>query len=115
MRSCFSGIALAAFAALALLSACSRLTGSAPSLLTLYFTCDTNGRIEPCGCFTGQHGGLTRLKSYLSEVAPPRRVLVDVGNAIEGPADYQVIKYRYLQRAYGEMGYAALNVGLREA
>src|SRR3954471_6002543 len=114
MRCSTSCAALALLAAV-VLAGCERTSTHATTPIALYFTCDTNGRIEPCGCFTGQHGGLTRLKSYLSEAAPPRRVLVDVGNAIEGPADYQVIKYRYLQRAYGEMGYAALNVGLREA
>jgi hypothetical protein len=42
-------------------------------------------------------------------------VKVDVGDAIRGPADYEVIEYRYIQRAFAAMGYEALNVGHREA
>jgi nitrate/TMAO reductase-like tetraheme cytochrome c subunit len=99
---------------LASVAACSR-QATKPAPLALTFTCDTNGRIEPCGCFTGQYGGLTRLKTWLDEQPGPRPLLVDVGNAIEGPADYQLLKYRYVQRAYAGMGYAALNVGEREA
>ncbi len=42
-------------------------------------------------------------------------MLVDIGDAIEGPADYQLLKYGYVQRALASLGYAALNVGEREA
>lgn len=84
--------------------------------LTVYFTCDTIGRLEPCGCFTGQHGGLTRLRSWLELNPPPGVSLkVDVGGAIAGQHDYDLIQYRYLAQAYQSMGYAALNVGGREA
>jgi nitrate/TMAO reductase-like tetraheme cytochrome c subunit len=113
MRSFFRRSAVA-LALLASLAACSPKAAK-PAPLELAFTCDTNGRIEPCGCFAGQYGGLTRLKTWLDEQPAPRPLLVDVGNAIEGPADYQLLKYRYVQRAYAGMGYSALNIGEREA
>jgi len=98
------------------LVSCSKSQWSAvPSDLTLYFTCDTNGRLEPCGCFSGQHGGLTRLKTHLNYATARDLILVDVGNAIEGPADYQIIKYDYIRKAYAQMRYSALNMGHREA
>lgn len=103
-----------ALALVALLAACTP-KAQEPAPLGLTFTCDTNGRIEPCGCFTGQYGGLTRLKTWLDSQHGARPLLVDVGNAIEGPADYQLLKYRFVQRAYAGMGFAALNVGEREA
>ncbi len=106
---------LLAVAIVALLAGCGPRGPMGNVPLTLYFSCDTDGRIEPCGCFTGQHGGLTRLKTYLSQQTAPQPVLVDVGNALEGPADFQQIKYRYVQRAFAGMGYSALNVGAREA
>src|SRR5687768_14711706 len=96
---CFFRRSALALALLAALPACTK-KAPAPAPLALTFTCDTNGRIEPCGCFTGQYGGLTRLKTWLDEQSGPRPLLVDVGNAIEGPADYQLLKYRYVQRAY---------------
>jgi len=85
------------------------------SELTLQFTCDVDGRLEPCGCFAGQFGGLTRLKTML-DAEPVAQVLrLDVGDAIGGHEDYDLIQYRYVLRAFGQMQYAALNVGAREA
>jgi len=84
--------------------------------LTVHFTCDSAGRLEPCGCFTGQHGGLTRLRTWLEQCEDSGPVLnLDVGGAIAGTADYDIIQYRYLARAYRSMGFAALNMGGREA
>jgi len=83
--------------------------------LSVYFTCDTRGRLEPCGCFTGQFGGLTRLKTVLDGEAPEHAVRVDVGDAIAGHEDYDLIEYRYLLRAFAAMKYDALNIGHREA
>lgn len=87
-----------------------------PKSLTIHFTCDTSGRLEPCGCFSGQHGGLTRLKTWFDGKKPSGGVLkLDVGGAIAGGADYDLIQYRYLSRAYFLMGYSALNMGGAEA
>ena len=84
--------------------------------ITINFTCDTHGRLEPCGCFTGQHGGLTRLRTYLENKEDDSENLrLDVGGAIAGSADYNIIQYKYLARAYKTMAYAALNMGAREA
>jgi hypothetical protein len=84
--------------------------------LTIHFTCDASGRLEPCGCFTGQHGGLTRLKTWLEEREYPGPVLkLDAGGGIAGVADHDIIQYRYMTRAYATMGFAALNMGGREA
>ncbi|MGA2864090.1 MAG: multiheme c-type cytochrome [Verrucomicrobiota bacterium] len=81
----------------------------------IFFTCDTRGRLEPCGCFTGQYGGLTRLKTVLDAEAPAAAVRVDIGDAIGGREDYDLLQYRYLLRAFAAMKYDALNLGQREA
>ena len=87
-----------------------------PSLdLPIYFTCDTRGRLEPCGCFVGQFGGLTRLKTVLDAEAPTNALRLDVGDAIGGREDYDLIQYRYMLRAFAAMHYDALNLGQREA
>ena len=83
--------------------------------LPIYFTCDTRGRIEPCGCFAGQFGGLTRLKTVLDTEAPDSALRVDVGDAIAGHEDYDLIEYRYVLQAFAAMHYDALNLGSREA
>lgn len=83
--------------------------------LKVYFTCDTHGRLEPCGCFTGQLGGLTRAQTWLMTHREPSSLLVDIGGAIGGEQDYHVIQYHYILQAYERMGYHALNLGAGEA
>jgi hypothetical protein len=83
--------------------------------LHIYFTCDTRGRLEPCGCFTGQFGGLTRLKTVLDAEGDADGLRVDVGDAIGGAEDFDLIQYRYMLQAFATLQYDALNIGAREA
>jgi len=109
-------VLIAAFAALLYYIYQPKKSQAGDDRLTVNFTCDTAGRLEPCGCFTGQHGGLTRLRTWLDTREDSGPVLnVDAGGAIAGAADYDLIQYRYLARAYATMGFAALNMGGREA
>ena len=86
-----------------------------PQPLTVLFTCDVRGRLVPCGCFTGQFGGLTRIATLFGKDEAPGELRVDVGDALAGGADFERIEYRYIQDAFAKMRYAALNVGWREA
>jgi Cytochrome c554 and c-prime len=97
-----------------LLLGCSK-PAPKPHELTIQFTADVDGRLVPCGCFTGQLGGLTRIATLFGPAGEHDILRLDAGDAIEGPADYQRIEHRYLIRAFAEMGYAALNIGHREA
>src|SRR5262249_19451819 len=83
--------------------------------LTIFFTGDTRGRLVPCGCFSGQYGGLTRLKTALTRGAGAKTIKVGRGDPLPGPEDFNVIQYRYILQAYHNMGYDALNLGQREA
>jgi hypothetical protein len=94
---------------------CGKSVSNASLDLPVYFTCDTRGKLEPCGCFVGQFGGLTRLKTMLDAEAPPNALRLDVGDAIGGKEDYDRIQYGYMLRAFAAMGYDALNIGQREA
>jgi hypothetical protein len=112
MRRCIE----AALALLLLLAAgCGPASPPPAQELAVYFTCDTQGRLEPCGCFTGQFGGLTRLKTVLDAEAPASALRLDVGDAIGGHEDYDLVEYRYVLRAFAAMKYDALNLGGREA
>lgn len=116
IRIALLGLLVAAVVAALIYYTKPRESAGDPGMLTVYFTCDTSGRLEPCGCFTGQHGGLTRLSTWLEEAKPPGSVLkLDAGGAIAGAADYDIIQYRYLTRAYHAMGFLALNMGGSEA
>lgn len=100
-----------------ILASCKKSPPDIPAqALNIHFTCDTFGRLEPCGCFTGQHGGLTRLRTWLSQQDLEGTSLrLDVGGALAGSHDYDLIQYDYLLRAYAAMGFQALNLGAREA
>ncbi len=86
-----------------------------PQALTFLFTCDVRGRLVPCGCFTGQLGGLTRIATLFGPNSTAEEIRVDVGDALAGTADYERIQYRYIQQGFARMGYETLNVGQREA
>ena len=105
------GLALA----LVLLAGCGDAGPQAPIGLPVYFTCDTQGRLEPCGCFKGQFGGLTRLKTVLDAEAPAHALRVDVGDSIGGAEDYDLVQYKYMLQAFAAMKYDAVNAGHREA
>lgn len=87
----------------------------AQAALPVYFTCDTHGRLEPCGCFSGQMGGLTRIQSWLERHRREDSLLVDVGNSLAGQEDFRIIKYEHILEAFELMGYHALNLGGAEA
>jgi len=82
--------------------------------LTILLTCDVHGRLVPCGCFSGQLGGLTRIATLFGPITPDQ-IRVDAGDALAGSADYERIQYGYIQQAFGKLGYDALNIGHREA
>ncbi|MEI9893909.1 MAG: hypothetical protein WDN28_08390 [Chthoniobacter sp.] len=82
--------------------------------LTLLLTCDVHGRLVPCGCFSGQLGGLTRIATLFGPPSPDQ-IRVDAGDAIAGSADYERLQYGYIQQAFGKLAYDALNIGHREA
>jgi hypothetical protein len=101
--------------ALMFAAGCGRSRPTPALDLPVYFTCDTRGRLEPCGCFIGQFGGLTRLKTVLDAEAPTNALRLDVGDAIGGKEDYDLLQYQYMLRAFAVMQYDALNIGRREA
>src|SRR5436309_10697818 len=82
--------------------------------LTILLTCDVHGRLVPCGCFSGQLGGLTRIATLFGPRTPDQ-IRVDAGDALAGSADYERSQYGYIQQAFGKLGYDALNIGHREA
>jgi len=99
-----------------LLCACDKPSPipGAPRNVRVHLTCDVSGRIEPCGCFTGQFGGLSRTQTVLLEETRPS-LRVDAGDAIAGAGDHHVIQYRHVLRAFADMRFHALNLGRREA
>lgn len=97
------------------LSGCDKPTPPPPVELHLIFTSQTHGRLTPCGCFSGQFGGISRLKSALLPLASTNTIGLDVGDALEGTSDFHIVRHRHLATAFSSLGYAALNAGRMEA
>src|SRR5437868_5794020 len=90
------------------LTACKQKAAPAPADVAVFFISDTRGRLVPCGCFSGQYGGLTRLKTILNGADAASAIRLDVGDAIRGVEDYNVIEYKYMLQAYAAMRFDAL-------
>jgi hypothetical protein len=60
-------------------------------------------------------GGLTRIATMVGEKRHENLLKVDVGDALEGTADYERIEHRYILEALATLGYDAANLGHREA
>ena len=93
----------------------TRKSGVKPRELTIQFTAGIRGRLVPCGCFTGQMGGLTRIATLFRESAKGEVLRVDAGDALEGVADFHRIEHVAILKAFAELKYAAANIGHREA
>ena len=110
--------ALAALTAL-VLAGCggqeTRTPGIPPDTLSIFYTCDTRGHIEPCGCASGQAGGIARRMTFLHEQAGGAHLLVDAGDVTAGPRNWEVFEMEYILKGYAAMGYHAVNAGHREA
>ena len=88
--------------------------GKKEQAVTVMFTCDTQGRLEPCGCFSGQYGGLARIATRADYFTDGTVIKVDAGNSVPDNKDYNLIMYKYVQEAFKKIGYDAVNVGAHE-
>ncbi len=90
-------------------------TRLAKSDFVIIASCDTKGWIEPCGCSSGQSGGLNRRATLAKQLSAGRdSLLVSVGGATSGSKPYDVEKLRAIVAGEAAMGYAVHNIGLEE-
>lgn len=85
-----------------------------PAHFSILYSCDTRGHIEPCGCSSGQAGGIARRMTYLNNEVNGPRLLVDAGDVTAGPRNWEVFEMEYILKGYAAMGYDAVNIGHRE-
>lgn len=85
-----------------------------PPVFSVFYTCDTRGHIEPCGCASGMAGGLSRRQTYLREDLPRDYLLVDAGDVTAGAREWERLELEYILKGYHQMGYHAVNLGIRE-
>lgn len=87
---------------------------SAPGAVTIFYSCDTNGQMEPCRCSSGQTGGMSRRLGWLKSHKTDAQLIVDAGNVASGGTDWEQFELQYLLKGYEQAGYHAINIGHRE-
>ena len=85
-----------------------------PAAFSIFYTCDTQGHMEPCGCASGMAGGISRRQAYLVQNVPRDFLLVDAGDVTAGPREWELLELQYILKGYEMMGYHAVNLGHRE-
>jgi len=95
--------------------------GPPPAAVTLIFSSDLRGNLEPCGCTSQRWGGVARMAGAIGRIArpgtnkPAANVLVEVGNMGKGPLTWQRLGLEHYLAALGKMKCAAANLGPAEA
>lgn len=84
----------------------------APKTLQIYLSADVEGSLEPCGCKSGQIGGLPRQAQFFLISKKSPSLLLDAGNTMLPAVNrYEYFKWYYILQIYERMGYDALNLG----
>ncbi len=82
----------------------------------IVFSGEELGSLEPCGCFEGQIGGISRRSSLIDSLRKQKKTVIPVslGDLPRGFGRQQEIKTEILYRAMDEMGYVAHNLGEKD-
>ena len=79
--------------------------------VTLIWTGEQNGHLEPCGCAKPQLGGMPRRAGYLRSLPPGPSLRVDNGDLTEARGRQDELKAETSIQLLNELGYAAINLG----
>ncbi|MBI2560306.1 MAG: DUF1573 domain-containing protein [Planctomycetes bacterium] len=86
--------------------------------LTIMFTGEEAGYLEPCGCSEDQLGGIPRrhtfIKSQIPNPKPQNALLVSLGDLTDGFGRQSEIKMEITVQALEMMGYFAHNLGEKD-
>jgi len=80
------------------------------STVTIFLTGNVLGELKPCGCASGQLGGLDRRAAILEEVAHDRRLIIDTGNFLGDETEQDIIKFGIVMQALAMLGYDIVNL-----
>jgi len=84
--------------------------------LLIVFSGEELGSLEPCGCFEGQIGGISRRDSLLDLLSGKKDVIlpVSLGDLSKSAGRQDDIKMEILCRALGDMDYVTHNLGEKD-
>jgi hypothetical protein len=78
--------------------------------LTVFLTGDEFGQLKPCGCTTGQLGGLEKRSAVLNSVPASKRLIVDTGSFVKGAGEQDIIKFKIILQAFNLLDYDLVNL-----
>ncbi|MHC4387060.1 MAG: multiheme c-type cytochrome [Planctomycetota bacterium] len=81
-----------------------------PEALTVFLTGNELGELKPCGCSTGQLGGLEKRWAVLNSIPESRRLIVDTGTFVGGNSEQDIIKFNIMIQALNLLDYDLLNL-----
>jgi len=79
-------------------------------IITILFTGNEFGQMQPCGCSGGQLGGFARRYTVFNTINPQNRLIIDTGSLIEEATAQGLIKFGIIVQAYSLLGYNAVNL-----
>jgi len=91
-----------------------RSGGQQATDVTIFFTSDTRGRIEDCGCPSKPKGGLPRRATALQAYGTDPYLLLDAGNMNTPSQSFILLNWKYELDMMGRMKYQAANIGRTE-
>ncbi len=83
-------------------------------VLTVFLTGNELGALKPCGCSSGQLGGLDRRSAILNTVPREARLIVDTGALVESDSEQDLIKFNVMVRAFDLLDYDLVNLTDRD-
>ncbi len=79
-------------------------------VITIFLTGNELGALQPCGCSSGQLGGLDRRDAVLNTVSPENRLILDTGSLVDEPTAQNLIKFNIIVQAFSQLGYDVVNL-----
>lgn len=81
---------------------------------TVFLTGNELGALKPCGCSSGQLGGLDRRSAILNSVLREGKLIVDTGVLVESESEQDLIKFNIMIRAFDLLDYDLVNLTDRD-
>ncbi|MBI2470071.1 MAG: hypothetical protein HYV59_02340 [Planctomycetes bacterium] len=84
--------------------------------LSIIFSGEETGNLEPCGCYEGQIGGISRRYTLIDLLRKKKNVIlpVSLGDLPKSSGRQEEIKMEVFCRALGEMDYVLHNLGEKD-
>ena len=78
--------------------------------LTVFLSGNILGNLKPCGCTTGQLGGIERRGAVFNETEKNKRLIIDTGNLLAGQSEQDIIKLGIMFQAMEMLEYDLVNL-----